>query len=514
MHMAAQTDFYEDRLHVFLEKLQEAAVAERIELDGFLHCPCGYKQGNALPEIDGRFAPFDKYARWGGEKDGHAWFYKKLEIPARLRGQNLELRVETQIDGWDAVNPQFIVYLDGVLVQGLDTNHRDIFLDNAKAEYELYIYGYVGSLFARHLEFNATLYRYHDVLRKLYYRLAVPYEITQYLEPNEKTYTDVKTILERALPLIDLREPGSDACLASAEKAIAYLEEAFSDKASTGVTALCIGHTHIDVAWLWTLAQTREKVLRSFSTVLTLMRRYPAYKFMSSQAQLYKFLKEESPELYAEVREMVRQGRWEVEGGTYELRVSASVSDIRLTATVTVAGTGAPNPYEGADVTPYEQADVLSVDDAHFAALLGHAIPDGQTQVDRNICFRDLNRGRSLIFLLVWAVLRAIKNAADRSGHPNLNVLFIWNMPLRAIAKMTGGMVDMAVVDALVREVKGFGWGGVIRLALSLALGWGGGMGILLWVLWIAAPIVFALVMNLIQNASLAKKIEAASRRR
>ena len=317
MHMAAQTDFYEDRLHVFLEKLREAAVAERIELDGFLHCPCGYKQGNALPEIDERFSPFDKYARWGGEKDGHAWFYKKLEIPARLRGQNLELRVETQIDGWDAVNPQFIVYLDGVLVQGLDTNHRDIFLDNAKAEYELYVYGYVGSLFARHLEFNATLYRYHDVLRKLYYRLAVPYEITQYLDPNEKTYTDVKTILERALPLIDLREPGSGACLASAEKAIAYLEEAFSDKASTGVTALCIGHTHIDVAWLWTLAQTREKVLRSFSTVLTLMRRYPAYKFMSSQAQLYKFLKEESPELYAEVCEMVRQGRWEVEGAMW-----------------------------------------------------------------------------------------------------------------------------------------------------------------------------------------------------
>ena len=210
----------------------------------------------------------------------------------------------------------------------------------------------------------------------------------------------------------------------------------------------------------------------------------------------------------------VKTNRWEVEGGTYELRVGASATDIRLTATVTVAGTGAPNPYEGVDVAPYEKADVLSVDDAHFAALLGHAIPDGQTQIDRNICFRDLNRGRSLIFLLVWAVLRAMKNAADRSGHPNLNVLFIWNMPLRAIAKMTGGMVDMAVVDALVREVKGFGWGGVVLLALSLALGWGVGIGILLWVLWIAVPIVFALVMNLIQNASLAKKLEAASRRR
>ncbi|HJA28581.1 MAG TPA: glycoside hydrolase family 3 C-terminal domain-containing protein, partial [Candidatus Olsenella pullicola] len=210
----------------------------------------------------------------------------------------------------------------------------------------------------------------------------------------------------------------------------------------------------------------------------------------------------------------VRTNRWEVEAGTYELRVASSAEDVRLTAAVSLAGTGAPNPYEGADVTPYESADVRSVDDAHFSALLGHAVPDGKTRVDRNICFRDLNHGRSLIFLIVWAVLRAMKNAADRSGHPNLNVLFVWNMPLRAIAKMTGGMVDMAVVDALVREVKGFGWGGAVLLVISLALGWGVGVGILLWVLWIAVPILFALVMNLVRNASLAKKIEAVSSRR
>ena len=210
----------------------------------------------------------------------------------------------------------------------------------------------------------------------------------------------------------------------------------------------------------------------------------------------------------------VKTNRWEVEGGTYELRVGAAVNDIRLIATVAVKGTEAPNPYEGVDVTAYEKADVRSVSDASFAALLGHAIPDGQTQVDRNICFRDLNRGRSLIFWIVWFVLRTMKNAADKSGHPNLNVLFIWNMPLRAIAKMTGGIADMGVVDALVREVKGFGWGGVVLLVISLVLGWGVGIGILLWVLWIAAPIVFALVMNLVKNASLAKTIDAATRAR
>lgn len=63
------------------------------------------------------------------------------------------------------------------------------------------------------------------------------------------------------------------------------------------------------MAWLWTLAQTREKVQRSFGMALNLMKQYPEYKFMSSQAQLYKYLKEECPEMYAEVREMVKARR-------------------------------------------------------------------------------------------------------------------------------------------------------------------------------------------------------------
>ena len=124
-----------------------------------------------------------------------------------------------------------------------------------------------------------------------------------------------------------------------------------------------------------------------------------------------------------------RTNAWEVEPGSYELRVGASSRDIRLTATVEVEGTDAPNPYEGRDVSAYESADVLCVSDASFEALLGHAVPDEGPAISRNMCFRDLNHGRSPIFWLVWAILRAMKTNADKSGHPNLNVLFIWNMP-------------------------------------------------------------------------------------
>ncbi|MEZ3496481.1 MAG: alpha-mannosidase [Lachnospiraceae bacterium] len=313
-----QTDFYEDRLRVYLNVLKNAACEQDIPLDGFLFKPCGYKTGNALPKVDESFRAFGRYERWGGEKDCHAWFYKQLEIPESMRGKNAELCISTQLEGWDSVNPQFIVYVNGKLVQGLDTNHREVFLDNAESAYEIYVYAYGGKE-ANHLEFNANLRVYNEEIRKLYYSLCVPYEATLLLDPNEKAYVDMQNCLEHAVNLIDLRDPRSGECMASVRAAQQYLDAELLNgtHAEFGVNALCIGHTHIDVAWLWTLAQTREKVLRSFSTVLALMKKYPEYKFMSSQAQLYKYLKEESPELYDEVKEMVKQGRWEVEGAMW-----------------------------------------------------------------------------------------------------------------------------------------------------------------------------------------------------
>ena len=204
-----QTDFYEDRLKVYLQMLRDASCEQSLPLDGFLYKPCGYKTDNTLPKIDKSFRPFARYERWGGEKDCHAWFYKKVEIPKEMRSRNVELCIGTQIDAWDAINPQFIVYVDGVLVQGLDVNHREVFLDNAEPSYEIYVYAYGGKE-ARHLEFNATLRVYDEELRKLYYSLSVPYEATLLLDPTEKDYIDTQKHIEHAVNLLDMRVPHSE----------------------------------------------------------------------------------------------------------------------------------------------------------------------------------------------------------------------------------------------------------------------------------------------------------------
>ena len=308
--------FIYEKIKQTLLQLEERMVITKTPLTEFMMKECGYKQDNTLPPADEDWHLFGENERWGGVADSHCWFYTKI----KTEYENMYLSVATGREGgWDATNPQFIVYLNGKLVQGLDVNHTEVLLKE-KGEYEIYLYAYSGMI-DEYLDFKPYLVRYDDDTKKLYYDIKVPFDVCALLEENSKEYTDIMTHLENTANLIDFRERGTELYRSSVNSALKYIETNFykkyCDKKQYPAEAVCIGHTHIDVAWLWTLSQTREKVLRSFSTVLNLMKQYPEYKFMSSQAQLYKYLKEQSPELYEEVREMVRQGRWEVEGAMW-----------------------------------------------------------------------------------------------------------------------------------------------------------------------------------------------------
>ncbi len=77
------------------------------------------------------------------------------------------------------------------------------------------------------------------------------------------------------------------------------------------------GHAHLDLAWLWPVEETRRKARRTFSSVLGLMDRYEDFTFNQSSAQLYAWVEEDDPELFARIRERVAQGRWEPVGGSW-----------------------------------------------------------------------------------------------------------------------------------------------------------------------------------------------------
>ena len=262
--------------------------------------------------------------RWYG-KDTYYWFRAQFTVPQSMDQKCIFLKIHTQIEEWDdGRNPQFLLFVDGQAVQGQDMNHREVRLtDCAEAgrTYTLDLQAYTGIL---HNEFSlkVTAAETDLALMKLYYDLKAPADAYRYNRmPEGRTRSLLVEALNGAVNQLDLRTPHSKAFDESVATAQSYIDaHLYQNPELCGhdeLIASCIGHTHIDVAWWWTVSQTREKTARSFSTVLKLMDEYPDYKFMSSQPQLYVFLKERYPEVYAKLKQRVKEGRWIPEGGMW-----------------------------------------------------------------------------------------------------------------------------------------------------------------------------------------------------
>ena len=287
--------------------------------------PIHYAKGNYKSIQEARnpsivWQPYRQGMEWA-KRDDHAWFKFQVQVPKELEGKSLSLYVTSYRQGWDATNPQFIIYINGRLTQGVDVNHTRIILTHRAMSGEIFyvdVHGYSGMISGQ-TAFLPELFEVHEDIMKLYYDIKVPLEITSFMDDNDKSKHDMLTALNQACNIIDFRKPGSSLFYDSVAQADSYIQTELYEKMKdrSDVVATCVGHTHIDVAWLWTVEQTREKTARSFSTVLRLMEEYPEYIFMSSQPQLYKFLKEDYPEVYERVKEKIAEGRWEAEGGMW-----------------------------------------------------------------------------------------------------------------------------------------------------------------------------------------------------
>lgn len=309
------------KIRRYLGIINDARTLNGRAIDGITILPCPYKEGTKIPP-EGDFRPFNSGDVWGEGWDTHAWFHFTFTVPEEMRGKTTELVLRTDLTGWDAGNPQFMAYINGKLRQGLDTNHLYVTLDNDTVDYDCYIYGYTGAKI-EHARFIAELRNRDDYAEQLYYDIRTPLEMLDYLDHNTSEYANIVKYLDAAVSRLELYEIGSDEFRESIKDAANFMETEFygrycsKERGLDAPTTVGIGHTHIDCAWLWTLRQTREKAQRSFATVIELMKRYPEYKFMSSQPLLYQDVKEEAPELYEDIKKMVKEGRWEPEGAMW-----------------------------------------------------------------------------------------------------------------------------------------------------------------------------------------------------
>lgn len=304
-----------DRIKIVMERLREARVLYEEELKDIRFLYSEDKKEN-LPPADS-WERAEEGIRYAGV-DKHVWLHTFFRTPPAEEGAAYVLECRTGRTGNDSINPQGLLYLNGKAVQGFDVNHTEAFLE-PDTEYEMLLWFYL-SLLPGAVEIRLLLEGIDTETEQLLYDLEVPFESAKLDSAHGGTFASILSALTQAVNLLDLRVLHSGEYRNSVREARAFLHERFygeTDRDNGTPSVTCIGHTHIDMEWKWDRKQTAEKIRRSFATADSLMRRYPEFRFIMTQPELYRYLKEGAPEQYARLKELVQEGRWEPEGAMY-----------------------------------------------------------------------------------------------------------------------------------------------------------------------------------------------------
>ena len=284
----------------------------------------------------GVWEPFDSENGFWGHKECYCWFKQTVTVPQSFAGFPVVYEFCPDDREWDHHDPQMILFVNGKLVQGVDHNHAYVqVLDCAAGGevLEIAVNAYTDDhAWEGPVRMRAKLRTLNMIAQEVYFDIATPLMVANLYNQDDLPRVRILKALNEACNLLEMQDRhNTTAFEKGAKKAIAYLKEHLYGRKSD-ITACCVGHTHIDVAWLWRLRQTRDKVGRSFGTVLKYMEQYPDYVFMSPQAQLYDYCKKDYPEVYERIKQRVKEGRWEVEGSMWveaDTNVSSGESLVR-----------------------------------------------------------------------------------------------------------------------------------------------------------------------------------------
>ncbi len=227
----------------------------------------------------------------------------------------------------DFSHPEVLVYLDGLPYAAADRHHQEVRLPaGTTGKHELALHGWTGINMAQDRRLylrECSVAQLEPHTREFTVLARVALETSQHLDDETPTKGLLLNALDRAFKgletlAVDQNENDRDAFYRSVPNALETLRAGIREAGpALEVTIAAAGHAHIDVAWLWTLGQTRRKAGRTFHTVMRLMEAFPEYTFSQSQPQLYDYVKHDYPELFRAIQERVVEGRWETLGGMW-----------------------------------------------------------------------------------------------------------------------------------------------------------------------------------------------------
>jgi alpha-mannosidase len=229
----------------------------------------------------------------------------------------------------DFSHPEALAYVDGGPYATCDRHHQEISLPSEWHDgrpHQLALHGWTGlGGSMRPNEGTTQLYLHPCAVvqidqptRDFYATARVALGVAESLDDNEPARAHLLNALDDAFNMLDTREPFEEGFYDSIPRAHAALRAKVEAAGPPlDATIVATGHAHLDVAWLWTVDQIRRKAGRSFHTVLRLMEEFPDYHFTQSQPQLYDFVRQDYPELFAAIKQRVAEGRWEPIGGMW-----------------------------------------------------------------------------------------------------------------------------------------------------------------------------------------------------
>ncbi len=311
-----------------------------METEGFLTM----EQLSPDEALKGSFSPMKKGTKWGRTWE-YCWLRGKITLPAEAQGKRIVIDLKT---GGEAT-----VFVDGrsfgTYRAGWVKEPHHFLVDNfltgcgeAGRSYDILLEAYAGHFFPQsplggcatgpvlpgsyqdpkkegeRREFMGITYGiWNEDAYQLYMDLDTLRQLGDQIVPESLRADKVAQALEEATIAIDFEQP-LEGRIASYREARQILKGVLEAKnGSTMPKFYAIGNAHLDLAWLWPMAETYRKTSRTFAAQLRLLDEYPDYRYLQSQPAAYEMCREYYPELFERIREAAKEGRWIPEGAMW-----------------------------------------------------------------------------------------------------------------------------------------------------------------------------------------------------
>jgi alpha-mannosidase len=217
--------------------------------------------------------------------------------------------------------PEALVYIDGELCCGLDPNRQRIDIPEKYLDGENHLLALAGWTGIKDELYEMELPKIvavNESMQTFIYKVEVVLDVLNSIGDGHYGYGPMLTTLNEIFVMLPNYKEDKEKFYLSIEQGIKSIDEkVIKIGLSDEVTVYACGHGHLDLAWLWTINQTKKKGARTFSNVLRLMDKYPEFYFSQSQPQLYKFIESNYPEIFEKIANRIEEGRWEPMGGMW-----------------------------------------------------------------------------------------------------------------------------------------------------------------------------------------------------